>query len=99
MYDFKTEKAIVRFFEILSQKKNKEIHLLIDNPQGLNPNELSFLMLLMERYQIRILLAFNSQERFSEMELMSKLSSQTDTSLLQFDSVKSEFDSDKILAN
>lgn len=91
LYDFKTEKAIVRFFEILSQKKNKEIYLLIDNPQGLNPNELSFLTLLLRRYQIRILFAFNSQERFSEMELMSKLSSQTDASLLQIDSIKSEF--------
>lgn len=91
LYDFKTEKAIVRFFEILSQKKNKEIHLLIDNPQALNPNELSFLTLLMDRYQIRILFAFNSQQRFSEMELMSKLSSQADASLLQIDSIKSEF--------
>lgn len=91
LYDFKTEKAIVRFFEVLSQKKNKEIYLLIDNPQELNSDELPFLTLLMERYQIRILFAFNSQERFSEMELMSKLSSQTDVSLLQIESIKSEF--------
>lgn len=91
LYDFKTEKAIVRFFEILSQKKNKEVYLLVDNPQKLNPNELSFLTLLMERYQIRILFAFDSQERSSEMELMSKLSSQTDASLLQINSIKSEF--------
>lgn len=89
--DFKTEKAIVRFFEILTQKKNKEIYLLIDNPKGLNSNELSFLTLLMERYQVHILFAFNSQERSSEMELMSKLSSRNDISLLQIDSVKSEF--------
>lgn len=89
--DFKTEKAIVRFFEILSQKKNKEIYLLIDNPKVLNTNELSFLALLMERYQIHILFAFNSQERFSEMELVSKLSSRANISLFQIDNVKSEF--------
>lgn len=91
LYDFKTEKAIACFFEVLSQKEKKEIYLLIDNPKELSPNELSFLTLLMERYQIRILFAFNSQERFSEMELMSKLSSQMDASLLQIDSIKSEF--------
>jgi len=89
--DFKTEKAIVRFFEILSQKEKKVIYLLIDNPQRLDANELPFLTLLMERYRIRILFAFNTQERPSEMELISKLSGQTDTSLLQIDSVKSEF--------
>lgn len=89
--DFKTEKAIVRFFEILSHNKNKEIYLLIDNPKGLNSNELSFLTLLMERYQVHILFAFSSQEQSTEMELMSKLSSQTDVSLLQIERVKSEF--------
>lgn len=89
--DFKTEKAIVRFFEILSQNKNKELYLLVDNPKGLDPNELSFLTLLIERYQVHILFAFNSQERSSEIKLMSKLSSRTDISLLQIDRVKSEF--------
>lgn len=91
LYDFKTEKAIVKFFSTLTEKKKKQIIFLIDNPHKLNANELTFLTLLVERYRIHILFAFNSLETFSEMELLSKLSSQMESSLLQIERVKSEF--------
>ncbi len=89
--DFKTEKAVAKFFEILSRKRNKTIYLLIDNPQKLKVDEFSFLALLMERYHIRILFAFNSQESSSEVELLSKLSSKAETTRFQIDRIKSEF--------
>ena len=89
--DFKTEKSVVNFFEKLSHKANKIIYLLIDNPQKLKVDELYFLALLFERCQIRILFAFNSEELFSEAELLSKLSSRTKTTELQINKIKSEF--------
>lgn len=89
--DFKTEKAVTKFFEILSQKMNKIIYLLIDSPQKLKADEISFLALLIERFHIRILFAFSSLEISSEVELLSKLSSWTETTGLQIDRIKSEF--------
>lgn len=89
--DFKTEKAITKFFEILTRKQGKQIYLLIDNPHYLNAEDISFLTLLVERYQTHILFAFNSQNYINEIELISKMSSQTDATNRKLDRIKSEF--------
>lgn len=89
--DFKTEKAVMNFFEKLTKKMHKNIYLLIDNPPKLKINDLSFLALLIEKFHIRILFAFNSCEISSETELISKLSSRTEINEFHIDAIKSEF--------
>ncbi|HHY28170.1 MAG TPA: hypothetical protein GX523_15760 [Desulfitobacterium dehalogenans] len=71
--DFKTEKAVAKFCELLIRKHIKNIYLLIDNSQKLKPDEYSFLSLLVERYQVRVLFAFNDSYFLNEAELFSKL--------------------------
>lgn len=89
--DFKTEKAVAKFFETLCKKKKKIIYLLIDNPQKLPVDEFPFLALILEKYNVRILFAFNSQDYSSETELLSKLSSRTEITGLTINKIKSEF--------
>lgn len=72
--DFKTEKAVAHFCETLTRKKKKSFILLIDNPQKLSSNEHSFLQLLQERFNIRILFTFGQETLSDEIELISKFS-------------------------
>ena len=73
--DFKTEKAVSRFCEVLTKKQNKHLFLLIDNPQMLSSDELSFLLLLLRRFHIHILLPFSIETLSSEIEFISKFPS------------------------
>lgn len=72
--DFKTEKAVAHFCETLTRKKKKNFILLIDNPQKLSSDEYSFLQLLQERFNIRILFSFSQEALSDEIELISKFS-------------------------
>lgn len=89
--DFKTEKAVVRFFEKLFKKSHKKIYLIVDNPQEITMDELYFLGLLVKRYHVSVLFAFNSQEKQSEIELFSKLSSRLEVTKHQMSNIESEF--------
>lgn len=70
--DFKTEKAVAHFCEMLTIQKKKNFILLIDDPSKLSSNEHSFLQLLQERFNIRILFAFYHENLPDEIELISK---------------------------
>lgn len=89
--DFKTEKAVEKFFRILSQEKKKKIYLLIDNPSQMTPDTISFLALLWERYHIRILFAFNSSGYLNGAELLSKLLGQIGTNSTEIGRIPTEF--------
>lgn len=62
--DFKKEKAIGRLCEKLS-KKGKDIYFLIDNTSELNFQDVTFLSLLIERYNAHVLFTFNANDNLS----------------------------------
>ena len=72
--DFKTEKAVAHFCKTLTKKKNKSFILLIDNSPKLSSNEYSFLQLLQERFNVRILFTFGQETLSDEIEFISKFS-------------------------
>ena len=71
--DYKTEKAVARFFELLSVKHKKDVCLLVDNPHQLHPDEYAFFSLLIERYHIRVLFSLNNGWVNDDAEIFSKL--------------------------
>ena len=71
--DYKTEKAVDRFFKLISVKHQKEICVLVDNPHKLHPDEYDFLSKIISQYHIRVLFALNNGCIAEAAEFFSKL--------------------------
>lgn len=89
--DFKTEKAVAQFFEVLSQKEKKQVFLLFDKPEKLSSDEHPFISLLIERFQVHSLFAFNNNSFLDESEMFSKITSTKNSIEHRISRVSNEF--------